>query len=432
MFGGAYVVDGYALVFKGFFLVAAYLTILISIDYIEEGDFYKGEYYFLALTAVFGAMVMASSRDLITMFVALETVSIPTYVLAAYNKHDRKSNEAGIKYYLIGVLSSAVMLYGMSFIFGMSGSTLLTDIAAFVRQDGLPPLLSVAIFFSVVGFAFKISAVPFHFWAPDTYEGAPLPVTAFLSVASKAAGFVAIMTIVLVGFFGQSQVWQPLLWVLAVATMFIGNLTALRQTNLVRMLAYSSIAQGGFMLAPLAVAGESISARQSAIEAMVIYLCIYLVMNLGAFACIIAIARKTGSTEIDSYTGLFRTSPAIATVFSLLLFSLAGIPPLAGWFAKFAMFRALLDAGTTAAVVLAVIAAVNAVIGFVYYSKVVRLMFFEDPAEAQADSGPMHVPFALSAAIGITVVLTLVIGVYPNIVAKLGEAAEFASTLPLN
>ena len=230
MFGGAFVVDNYALVFKGFFLVVAYFALLVSFDYIGEGDYYRGEYYVLLLTSVLGLLVMASARDLISIFVALETISIPTFVLAGWRKHDTKSNEAALKYFLIGVLSTAVMLYGMSFIYGMANSTVLTDIAKYSATN-TPALFAAAIFLTLVGFAFKVSAVPFHFWAPDTYEGAPTPVTAFLSVASKAGGFVALLTIVHFGFFPSDDSWQPILWVLAAASMTLGNLAALRQTN---------------------------------------------------------------------------------------------------------------------------------------------------------------------------------------------------------
>ena len=259
MFGGAYVVDNYALALKGFFLVATYVTILISVDYIGEGDYYKGEFYVLLLTSAFGMSIMASACDLITLFVALETISIPTFILATFRKHDRSSNEAGVKYYLIGVLSSALMLYGMSLIFGITGSTKLADISSYVGAHGTDPLLAVAVFLSLIGFAFKVSAVPFHFWAPDTYEGAPTPVTAFLSVVSKAGGFVALINIIYFGFYGKSgsggHAWWGAVWILAALSMTFGNLSALRQTNIVRMLAYSSIAQGGFMLVPFAAAG---------------------------------------------------------------------------------------------------------------------------------------------------------------------------------
>lgn len=423
MFGGAYVVDNYALALKGFFLVAAYLTILLSVDYIGEGDYYQGEFYILLLTAVFGMTAMSSARDLITIFVALETVSIPTYVLASFRKHDRLSNEAGIKYYLIGALSSAVMLYGMSLIFGLAGTTTLSGIAQFVSQQGAPALLTVAIFLSLVGFAFKISAVPFHFWAPDTYEGAPTPVTAFLSVASKAVGFVAMLNVVYFGFYDKPESWWPVVWVLSAASMTLGNLTALRQTNIVRMLAYSSVAQGGFILAPFAAAGIAAGNQEvarSSFSAVVVYLLIYGAMNLGAFGIVMAVARRTRSGEISSYAGLFTTSPALAVMMTGFLASLAGVPFLAGWYAKFVMFRALIDAGGTWAIILAVVAAVNSVIAFFYYSGVIRNMWFREPT---GELTPIAVPPALATGLGLTSAAVVVLGLYPQLVARIGDAA---------
>jgi NADH-quinone oxidoreductase subunit N len=421
LFGGAFVVDPYSLVLTGFFLVAGYVTLLVSFDYIGEGDYYQGEYYVLLLTSVLGMIAITSARDLVSLFVALETLTIPTFVLAAWRKHDTKSNEAGIKYFLIGVLSSAVMLYGMSLVFGLANSTVLVDIHRYAGGS-TPALFAVAVFLTLVGFAFKVSAVPFHFWAPDTYEGAPTPVTAFLSVASKAGGFVALLTIVRFGFFPSGDSWQPALWVLAAASMTVGNLAALRQTNVVRMLAYSSIAQGGFILVPLAVAGDVHG--QSAWQAVVIYILIYGAMNLGAFACVIAAARRTGSAEISSFAGLGRTSPAVAVMFTLFLFSLAGVPPLAGWFAKFVMFRAVFDANTTPAVVLGVIAAVNSVIAFFYYAGVARRFWFEPPPEpAAAPARTARLPVGVGAAMALMTAVVLVIGVYPQFFARLGELA---------
>jgi NADH-quinone oxidoreductase subunit N len=420
MFGGAYVVDNYALAFAGFFLVVGYVSLLLSYDYIAEGDYYQGEFYVLLLTSVLGMVVMASSRDLITIFVALETISLPTFVLAGWRKHDTRSNEAAIKYFLIGVLSTAVMLYGMSLIYGMSGSTLLSDIFEASGQTQ-PALFAVAIFLTIAGFAFKVSAVPFHFWAPDTYEGSPLPVTAFLSVASKAGGFVALLTIIWQGFFPSAESWQPVLWVLAAASIVVGNLAALRQTDIVRMLAYSSIAQGGFILVPLAVSGSN-DAAIAGFEGVLIYVFIYAAMNLGAFACVIASARRTHSTAISSFAGLGRTSPALAVTFSIFLFSLAGIPPFAGWFAKFVMFRAVLDAATPWAVVLGVLAAVFSVVAFFYYGAVVRQMWFHEPVDLGVET-ERRIPVGVVAALALTTAVVVVVGVYPQLFAEIGDLA---------
>jgi NADH-quinone oxidoreductase subunit N len=335
-----------------------------------------------------------------------------------------------VKYYVIGVLSSALMLYGMSLIFGYAGSTRLADIGAQVSATGAPPLLAVAVFLSLVGFAFKVSAVPFHFWAPDTYEGAPTPVTAFLSVSSKAGGFVALLNIVFFGFYGVdgagTELWWPVIWVLAALSMTLGNLAALRQTNVVRMLAYSSVAQGGFMLVPFAAAGIAGAAgdlgqADTAFGAVVIYLLVYGAMNLGAFAVVIAAARRTRSAEISSFAGLFQTSPTLAVLMTVFMASLAGIPPLAGWFAKFVMFQSAVEAGGAWGITLAVVAGVNSVIAFFYYAGVMRQMWFREPAGE--DRSEIEIPYALTGALAITAAVTLVVGVYPQLFARVGELA---------
>ncbi|MET0665830.1 MAG: NADH-quinone oxidoreductase subunit N [Acidimicrobiales bacterium] len=424
MFDGAYVVDDFALVMKALFLIAGYVVILLSTNYIAEGDYHEGEYYFLLLSSLLGMSVMASARDLISIFVALELLSIPAYMLAAWRKRDLKGNEAGLKYYLMGVFASAVLLYGMSLLYGVTGSTLLTEIGAQIgAKPSSVPFITLGILFIIVGFGFKVSAVPFHTWAPDTYEGAPTPIASFLAVASKAAGFVALLSLVFLAFPGRSDVVEPLMWVLAAVTMTVGNLIALRQTNIVRLLAYSSVAQAGFMLAPLAVVGD---AGQEALTAVVVYLLIYTAMNLGAFAVVIAVARRTGSGEIDSYRGLFQYSPALAVLMSVFLFALAGIPPLAGWVAKFVVFRALLSAETVSGAVLAVVVAVNSVIALFYYANVARLMWFQDAPEGETTS--IRVPFSLSAALGIAVIGTLVFGIFPGLVTHFGEVANLAAS----
>ena len=252
MFDDRYVIDNFSLVLKALFLLTGYIVVLLSTHEIEEGGYHQGEYYVMLLSSILGMVMMSSARDLISVFIALEFLSIPAYMMAAWRKRDRKSNEAGVKYFLLGVFASAVMLYGMSLLYGATGSTKLTAIGQVVTGKGkLGGIEVMGVVFVIVGFAFKVSAVPFHTWAPDTYEGAPTPVTAFLSVASKAAGFVALVLMVYLAFPHATDVYRPFIWVLSALTMTVGNVLALRQTNIVRLLAYSSISQGGFILMPL-------------------------------------------------------------------------------------------------------------------------------------------------------------------------------------
>lgn len=420
MFGGAYAVDNFSLVLKALFLLAGYVVVLLSTNYIAEGDYHEGEYYFLLLSSILGMTVMASSRDLVSIFVALELLSIPAYMLAGWRKSDLHGNEAGVKYYLMGVLASAVMLYGMSLLYGLSGSTLLTDIGAAVSVAGTRPFITLGIVLVVVGFAFKVSAVPFHTWAPDTYEGAPTPITAFLAVSSKSAGFVALLQLVLIGFVGRDDVIGPLMWVLAAVTMTVGNLIALRQTNIIRLLAYSGVAQAGFMLAPLAVVGTN---PDGALRAVVTYLLIYAGMNLGAFAVVLAVARKTRSAEIESLGGLFEYAPGLTVLMTVFLFSLAGIPPLGGWLAKFIVFRTLLQPDLTAGgVTLAVVVGVNSVIALYYYANVAKEMWMKPVPDG--DRTPVRVPFSLAAALALSVVVTIAFGV-SNLATRFGDLARF-------
>lgn len=420
MFGGAYAVDNFSLVLKALFLVAAYVVVLLSTNYVAEGDYAEGEYYFLLLASVLGMTLMASSRDLVTIFIALELLSIPAYMLAGWRKRDLHGNEAGVKYYLMGVFASAVMLYGMSLLYGTSGSTLLTDIGSAIAGPDSRPFVTLAVVLVVVGFAFKVSAVPFHTWAPDTYEGAPTPITAFLAVSSKAAGFVALLQLILVAFAERDDVIEPLMWVLAALTMTVGNLIALRQTNIVRLLAYSGIAQAGFILAPLAVVGSN---PDGALQAVVTYLLIYAAMNLGAFAVVMAVARKTRSAEISTWGGLFEYAPGLTVLMSVFLFSLAGIPPLGGWLAKFVVFRALVEPDlTVGGVSLAVIVAVNSVVSLYYYANVAREMWMKPVPDG--DRTPVRIPFSLGAALALSVVVTVAFGV-SNLATRFGDLASF-------
>ncbi len=427
MFDGSYVVDEFALVLKGLFLVAAYIVFLMSSNYIESERYYQGEYYFLLLASVLGTLVMASSRDLIVLFIGIELVTGPLYMLAGWRKGDAKSNEGSMKYFILGVLSTAILLYGMSFLYGLTGEVTFSGLAVATAGMADEPALIMAVLFLIVGFGFKISAVPFHFWAPDTYEGAPTPITAYLSVNSKAAGFVAMLLVMYLALPDVSEIWAPALWLLAVLSMTIANLSALRQTNIVRLLAYSSVAQAGFMLVPFAAAGVAGADLEEAFSATVIYLVIYAFMNLGAFAVVIAGAQRTRSGELEAWSGLARVDPRLGVLVAVFFFSLAGIPPLAGWFAKFAMFRSVMIAGGTATATLAVIAAVNAVIALYYYAKVIKSVWLDDPVDFPGAVEKTSTG-ALKLALGISAVLTIVIGLFPAVATFVGDASRVIAT----
>lgn len=422
MLDGSYVVDNFALVMKGLFVAAGYIVVLMSVSYIESDRFYQGEYYFLLMASILGSVVMTSARDLILLFVGLELVSGPLFLLAGWRKGDVKSNEASLKFYLLGVLSAAILLYGMSFLYGLTGTVDFDGIRAASAGLNETPAFILAVLFIMVGFAFKISAVPFHFWAPDTYEGAPTPITAYMSVSSKAAGFVGMLIVTYVAFPDAANIWGPALWILAALTMTIGNLTALRQTNIVRLLAYSSIAQAGFMLVPFAVAGVTNDPGliQTSFAATVTYIAVYTFMNLGAFAVIISGARYTKSGQIDRWAGLATYQPGLA-IFGLIFFlSLAGIPPLAGWYAKLVMFSAAIGGGSVWTAVLAVIAAFNAVIAFYYYARIVKAMWF-DPVPDGMVPGTPEPSRSLQLALVITMVFVVAAGFYPAISAYFGD-----------
>lgn len=423
LFEGRYVVDDFALIVKALFLLTGYVIVLLSQNELEEGGYYQGEYYVLLLCSLLGMVMMSSSRDLVSVFIALELLSIPAYMLAAWRKRDGRSNEAGVKYYLLGVFASGVLLYGMSLLYGTTGTTRLLDIGAALANHDVVALEVIGVAFVIAGFSFKISAVPFHTWAPDTYEGAPTPVTAFLSVASKAAGFVALVLVIFLAFPTVDGVYGPLVWVLAALTMTVGNVVALRQTNIVRMLAYSSVSQGGFILMPLAFVGTG-DVAGPAMKAVVVYLLVYAFTNLGAFAVVIAVARRTRSGRISSFAGLISYAPGQAVLMTIFLASLAGVPPLGGWIAKFNVFRAVLDAGTTAAYVLALIGAANTAIAAAYYLRVMRTMWMDESPDG--DLRPVVTPPPVLAALGITAVGTVVLGVLPGLVMRFADLEDLA------
>jgi NADH-quinone oxidoreductase subunit N len=416
-FGGSYVVDNFAVLFKVFFTVVALVVLALSSRYFREGRYYQGEYYVLLLSSFLGMLTMPSSRDLLMLFISLELVSAPGFLLAGFRKTDPRSNEAALKFFLISVLSTAVMLYGMSLIYGVTGTLRLERIAAKLAQPaGETKLALAAILFVVTGFAFKVSAFPFQFWAPDTYEGAPVPVAAFLSVASKAAGFAGLLQIMFVAFLPRADFWAPIFAVLSLFTMTIGNLVALQQRQVVRLLAYSSIAQAGYMLLPFALATPALasgSVNKEAFAAATLYILIYGVMNLGAFAVVIGMVREAPGILIDDFAGLGQRAARLALPMALFLISLAGIPPLAGFWGKFFIFKAAIDRGGIGPW-LAVAMVINSVISLVYYIAIVRAMFFEPVAEPVR---PFRPGVLLTTVVALSAAGVVAVGVFPDLFA---------------
>jgi len=412
-FGGSYQVDAFTIVFQAFFMSAAAVVLLISYRYFREGGFYQGEYYFLLLTSFLGCLLM--------LFLSLELVSAPGFLMAAFRKSDVKGNEGGLKFFLIGVLSTAVMLYGMSLIYGLTGHLQLAAVSAGLQQlsGAKETLANAAILFVVVGFAFKISAVPFQFWAPDTYEGSPVPVAAFLGVASSAAGFAGLLQLMFVAFVHEYAFWVPLFVALSLVTMTLGNLVALQQAHVVRLLAYSGIAQTGYILLPFALVSADPSINHSAFQAAVTYILIYGIMNLGAFAVTTAISSQHPLLQIQDFAGLARRAPLLATAMTVFMVSLAGVPPTGGFWAKLLIFQAGIQRGGVG-VLLAVAMVINSVISVGYYFLIPRAMIFED-AE---DQTPLRSPILVTAVVAVAMAALLVIFVVPNAIYRLGEVTS--------
>ena len=417
-FGGQFVVNEYAVVFKLMFLGSLLAILSISWRYFAEERYFQGEYYFLLVTSFIGMLLMPSARDLLLLFVALETVSIPGFVLAGLRKRDLYSSEAALKFFLIGVLSVAMMLFGMSLVYGFTGTTNLEGIAAAIAAGPAPiPLLLASVMLVIVGFGFKISAVPFHFWAPDTYAGSPMPVAAMLAVASKAAGFAGLVAITFIAFEPLAEVWAPVLGVLAILTMTTGNLIALQQRDLVRLLAYSSVAQAGYMLIPFGLARSGAGAgvvNDAAVQAVLFYLIAYAVMNIGAFGAAIAVNRRTGIRSLAGYAGLASRSPVLAIGMTVFLLSLGGAPPTVGLWAKFAIVQAALTDVTVFGVVLMAFLVVNSVIAFFYYLRVIRTMWMDEVREGAPQ---LHPGLNLSVVVSALAIGTVVLGVLPGLVS---------------
>ncbi len=435
LFDGSYVVDEYALVLKGVFIFAAFIVLLLSVGFLESDRYYEGEYYFLLVASALGAVAMASSRDFVSMIVALELVSGPAFLLAGWRKGDPKSNEASLKFFITGILALALLLMGVSLVYGLTGTQQFDQLAAASAGVADVPLFTLGVIFILLGFGFKVSAVPFHFWTPDTYEGAPTPVTAWLSVGSKGAGFVGLLSVAYLAFPTVTEVWGPVLWVVAILSMTVGNIVAIKQTNVIRLLGYSSIAQAGFMLAPFgAAAASGADNLDQAFYATVTYLVIYSVMNLGAFAVAIIIGSRVGSYELEDWAGLSRWGPGLALGLAVFFMSLAGVPPLAGWFAKFAMFQATIGVGNWWGYSIAIAAAINAVIALVYYSKVLKTAFM-DPVPDGVNIEALEeekIPGPIGFALGLTAFGVILLGVFPGLAANLGEySAQVVAALGL-
>lgn len=425
LFEGSYVIDKFSLILKGLFILVTYLTFLLSVNFVESDEYYQGEYYFLLLSSLLGALVVTSSRDLLTMFIGIELASTPMFLLSGWKKGDQKSNEGSIKFFLLGVLSASLILYGFSLLYGVTGKLVFSDIANTLIQSDLnqSPVTLLSAILILAGIGFKISIVPFHSWAPDTYEGAPLPVTAYLSVSSKATGFVALIILISKVFYDSGQGLGIILVFISGITMFVGNLSALQQTNPVRLLAYSSIAQAGFILAPLAVAGIT-SNYEDGVYASVTYLIIYAFMNIGAFLVINLLQRNIQSDDMYDWGGLAREMPLAGIFAVIFFFSLAGIPPLGGWFAKFVVFRSLLSTGEIFGLSLAIIGAINAVIALVYYSRISKIIWMDSPNENVKSNNDTLIPSPLRVVGFVSLILTIVSGIFPGIFSNLGEASS--------
>jgi NADH-quinone oxidoreductase subunit N len=423
IFNNMLAVDNFTLFFKMLLAGIAFLVVLASADYISKFSRFQGEYYALILLSTLGMMLMTAAADLISLYISLELASISLYALVSFLK-DRKSTEASLKYLLLGAIASAVLLYGMSLVFGVTGQTQLGAIAGTIQTMGLQgltdnPALLMGIVLLVAGLGFKIAAVPFQMWVPDVYEGAPTTITAYLSVASKAAGFAFILRIFHSAFGTPdwlSQNWGMIFAVLAVFSMSIGNIAAIPQTNIKRMLGYSSIAQAGYLMVGLATLGMAPALVTQGQSAILFFLAGYTFTNLGAFIVVIAISNKIDSDNIADYAGMGKRTPLLALALTLCLVSLIGMPPAAGFMAKFYIFSAAVQQDL---IWLVVIAVINSVISAYYYLRVVKVMWFGEPASAE------KIPS--SAAPRVALILTclgvLLLGIIPGLVMRLAEEA---------
>ncbi|MBF0344605.1 MAG: NADH-quinone oxidoreductase subunit N [Nitrospirae bacterium] len=397
----------YSYVFKVIFLINLCLTILLSIRYLEIQDSSHGEYYSLLVFSTVGMMFMVSAGNLIVLYLGLELMALSTYILAGFIRHEKRSTEAALKYFLMGAFSTAIILYGISLVYGTTGTMDIEKIGYYIHTNGLGsnPLLLIAVVLFIVSFSFKIAAVPFHMWAPDVYEGAPTSVTAFMSVGPKAAGFAVFVRVLLTVFPILASHWSTLIIGIAVLTMLVGNLMALAQSSVKRMLAYSSIAHAGYVLLGL------IPRSAEGVLGVMNYLFIYTFMNIGAFSVLILLTTEDFKGEnLKDFEGLAKTHPLTAAIMLVFMFSLTGIPPTGGFIGKFSIFMSLINAQHQW---LAILAILFSVISAFYYLRVVMYMYMRQPQEGQAVI-QLNTSIALRLAMGITLVMTLMLGMMPQ------------------
>jgi len=397
-FGGSFVSDGFARFMKLLALIGSVVTLVMSVGFAKAERFDKFEYPVLIVLCTLGMMLMVSASDMITLYLGLELQSLAIYVLAAFNRDSLRSTEAGLKYFVLGALSSGMLLYGISLVYGYTGGVGFQAIAAALGEGERQLGLVFGLVFVLAGLAFKLSAVPFHMWTPDVYEGAPTPVTAFLAAAPKMAAMALMVRVTMIAFEPIAPDWQQIIVFVAIASMILGSFAAIGQRNIKRLMAYSSIGHMGFALVGLAANSEA------GVRGVIIYMLIYLVMTLGTFAFILAMRRKDGNVElISDLSGLATTNPAMATVMTILMFSLAGIPPMAGFWAKWYVFLAAIDAQLYA---LAVIGVLASVVGAYYYLRIIKIMWFDEPTGGFVPmAGELRLVLGLSGAFVLLYVL---------------------------
>jgi NADH-quinone oxidoreductase subunit N len=411
-FQGSLTIDRFALFFNWIFEIASLIVAIVSYAYLEIEGEHHGEYYALMLFAQCGMFFLAAGTDLVTLFIGLELMALCFYVMVGFLRGAKRSNEAALKYLLLGAFSSGFLVYGFSIMYGLAGSTKLSDIAtAIAAREPWDPMVFLAMATTAVGLLFKISAAPFHMWAPDAYEGAPTTVTAYLSVASKAASIAFLLRIFMGPLASAREAWEPMLSVVAILTMTVGNLAAVTQTNLKRLLAYSSISHAGYMLLGL------IAGNDTGIKGIEVYILVYAFMNLGAFIVIVALRRKNIIGEdIDDLAGLMQKSPGYAVLMLVFMLSLAGIPPTAGFLGKYYIFLSLIE---TRHYLLAVVGTLYVAVAIYYYFRIVRSMFVGQLVE----QAPLATSFGVRLALGLTGVLTLAIGIYPEPFLRMAQGS---------